>query len=331
MLLQAVALIFGWLPIVYFFIRCSSPAAGDKNRIYIDSLVRPGISVYTPVPGDSTGQLIQYGRDLMLKTAYYIGPEGINGKHTLSKVSCSNCHQNAGTKQFSFDLLTSYSRYPQYRAREDRVLSLADRVNNCIERPLNGKPLDSNSLEMQAFLAYYKWLDSFVPADKKEQLGKHLKLSFPNRAADPARGEKVYITRCARCHGNNGEGKYSTDKNTYLYPVLWGDSAYQAGSSVHRVIKLAGWIKANMPYDSAVWNKPVLSDEEAFDVAAFLNDDHIHRRPGSSSIDYPRPDKKPIDYDRGPFTDTFSVMQHKFGPWQPIIDYWNQKGLKPAF
>jgi thiosulfate dehydrogenase len=330
--MKTLVLLLFFFSVAFLLLNRCTPACSPKNKkANRDSLSGLSISAYTPIPSDSAGHLIQYGRDLMLKTAFYIGPEGINGKHTLSKVSCSNCHQNAGTKQFSFDLLTSYSRYPQYRAREDRVLSLADRVNNCIERPLNGKPLDSNSLEMQAFLAYYKWLDSFVPADKKEQLGKHLKLSFPNRAADPARGEKVYITRCARCHGNNGEGKYSTNKNAYLYPVLWGDSAYQAGSSVHRVIKMAGWIKANMPYDSAVWNKPVLSDEEAFDVAAFLNDDHIHRRPTSASFDYPRPDKKPIDYDRGPFADTFSVMQHKFGPWQPIIDYWNQKGLKPAF
>lgn len=311
--------------------RCDSPDSSEKKEIKNDSLSGLSISLYVHIPDDSAGKLVQYGRDLMLKTAYYIGPEGINGKHTVSKVSCSNCHQNAGTKQFSFDLLTSYTRYPQYRARENRILSLADRVNNCIERPLNGKPLDSNSREMQAFLAYFKWLDSFVPADKKDKLNKHLELSFPGRAADPVKGEAVYAAHCARCHGKNGEGKMAENDYSYQYPVLWGDSAYQAGSSVHRVIKMAPWIKANMPYDSATWNRPVLTDEEAFDVAAFLNDDRIHNRPLPVSFDYPKPEKKPIDYDRGPFADTFSAIQHKFGPWQPIIDYWKKKGMQPSY
>lgn len=329
---SVIASIFIFLSLTFLLLgRCISSSPSEKKGIKNDSL--PGLSVntYTPIPNDSIGKLVQYGRDLMLKTAYYIGPEGMYGKYTGSKVNCSNCHQNAGTKQFSFDLLAAYSRYPQYRAREDRTLTLADRVNNCIERPLIGKPLDSNSREMQAFQAYFKWLDSFVPADKKDKLNKHLELTFPNRAADPAKGEAVYAAHCARCHGKNGEGKIADDKVSYLYPVLWGDSAYQSGSSVHRVIKMAPWIKANMPYDSATWNKPVLTDEEAFDVAAFLNDDRIHYRPQPVSFDYPKPGKKPIDYDRGPFADTFSAMQHKFGPWQPIIDYWKKKGMKPSY
>lgn len=326
------------LSVILFFLlvfclatRCTSPNTSGNKKSNSDTLSGISISVYTPVPDDSNGKLIQYGRDLMLNTAFYIGPEGTAGHFTGSKISCSNCHQNAGTKQFSFDLLTAYSRYPQYRAREDRILSLADRVNNCIERPLLGKRLDSNSREMKAFLAYLKWLDSFVPADKKEQLGKHIELSFPGRAADPEKGAALFAIRCARCHGKNGEGKLAADNQSYQYPVLWGDSAYEAGSSIHRVTKMAAWLKANMPYDSAMAGKPVLTDEEALDVAAFVNDDHIHKRPSPNSFDYPRPDKKPIDYDRGPFIDSFSAMQHKFGPWQPIIDYWNKKGMKPVY
>jgi thiosulfate dehydrogenase len=313
------------------FLQCNSPVSSKVTQNLSDSTASVPVFVNTPIPDDSAGRLIQYGRELIVQTAYYIGPEGINGKYTGSKVSCTNCHQNAGTKKFSFDLLTAYSRYPQYRARENRILSLADRVNNCIERPLNGKALDNNSREMQALLAYLKWLDSFVPADKKKEFGKSLEISFMNRSADPAKGAVVYATHCARCHGENGEGKPGSNNYSYQYPVLWGDSAYQPGSSLHRVIKMAAWLKANMPYDSATYLKPILTDEEATDVAAFVNDDRIHPRPTPKNFDYPVPEKKPIDYGRGPFADTFSAMQHKFGPWPPIIDYWKKKGLKPAF
>jgi thiosulfate dehydrogenase len=34
--------------------------------------------------------------------------------------------------------------------------------------------------------------------------------------------------------------------------------------------------------------------------------------------DWPDISKKPIDHPFGPYADTFSVQQHKFGPWKPI-------------
>ena len=121
------------------------------------------------------------------------------------------------------------------------------------------------------------------------------------------------------------------DKKTYTYPPLWGASAYQPGSSMHRVIKMSQWLKANMPYDKASWNKPVLTDAEALDIAAFVNNDELHKRPKVSDFEYPHYEEKSIDYDHAPFADTFPVMQHKYGPYQPIIDYWQAKGKKAVY
>ena len=99
----------------------------------------------------------------MLNTAYYIGPDGVKGKYLGNKMNCTNCHQDAGTKPFSFNLMASHEHYPQYRAREGKVLTLAERVNNCVMRPHNGKPLPLDGEEMVAFLSYFKWINSFVP------------------------------------------------------------------------------------------------------------------------------------------------------------------------
>ena len=86
-----------------------------------------------------------------------------------------------------------------------------------------------------------------------------------------------------------------------------------------------------MPYRKATWDKPFLSDEEALDIAAFVNDDDIHKRPYVKNFDFPHPEEKAIDYAINPFSDTFSVVQHKFGPYQPIIEFWKSKGLKPVY
>lgn len=277
------------------------------------------------------GALIRYGRELMLHTAAWIGPTGSRGHYTGNSMNCTNCHQDAGTRIYSFDLLKSYGRYPQYRPRENKVLTLSDRINNCVTRPLIGQPIPDSSREMKAFLAYFRWLDQQAKGTREELAGRKLSLVFPERPADPVRGATVFASRCARCHGSQGEGIMGPGGKEYLYPALWGKTAYQSGSSMHRNTVLARWLKANMPFDSAAWYKPVLSDEECLDLAAFINDDSLHERPHPESFDYPDAAKKPIDYGKGPFIDTFPERQHTLGPFLPILRYWNEKGWKPTY
>jgi thiosulfate dehydrogenase len=283
------------------------------------------------IPNNQFGDEVRYGRELMLRTAYFIGPEGIKGKYLGNKMNCTNCHQDAGTKPFSFNLMRSHEQYPQYRAREGKVLTLAERVNNCIERPHNGKPLPLDSREMVALLSYLKWINGFVSKNKVFKGEKNLEISFPGRAASSERGSKLFEIHCQRCHGAEGAGKLQVDSMTYIYPPLWGEKAYQPGSSMHRIIKQAQWLKANMPFDKTTWDKPFLSDEDALDIAAFINDDNLHPRPGVKNFDYPHAEEKAIDYDHGPFVDSFTATQHKLGPYQPIISFWKSKGINPVY
>ncbi|NSL85623.1 c-type cytochrome [Chitinophaga solisilvae] len=298
------------------------PAAPAAVLLHVDT---------TAIPDDKYGEAVRYGRALMLNTAYYIGPDGTSGKYLGNRMNCTNCHQDAGTKPFSFNLMLSHENYPQYRAREGQVLTLAERVNNCVTRPHNGRPLPLNSKEMVAFLAYFRWINSFVPKTQPHKGSKNLPVTFPDIAASPVRGEALYQQHCARCHGNSGEGQLRPDNITYTYPPLWGKYGYQPGSSMHRIIKQAQWLKANMPYDKATWNRPFLSDAEAMDIAAFVNDDSRHPRPDIKNYDYPHPAEKAIDYDKGPYADTFPATQHKYGPYLPITDYYEKRGMKASY
>lgn len=179
-----------------------------------------------------------------------------------------------------------------------------------------------------------KWLSQNVPVGHHVAGDDGLNLQLPDRAADPKKGAEVFAARCASCHGQNGAGILSPDSATYTYPPLWGHMAYQAGSSMHRVIKAARFIKANMPDKQATWKSPVLTDEEAIDVAAFINNDAEHPRPHKKDVasgDYPAINVKPIDYDRGPYKDTFSEARHKFGPWKAIIEFHKANGLPVVF
>lgn len=287
------------------------------------------------IPHDMFGDNVRYGRDLVMNTAYYLGPNGTVGKYLGNKMNCTNCHLDGGTRPYGYNYFSAHARYPQYRARENRILSLGERINNCIERPHSGTPMPLDCKEMIAIECYIMWLGTNTVVGKHVKGDDALELVYPNRPADPKKGEEVYMKHCMSCHQKNGEGLFNADSSTYIYPPLWGMKAYQKGSSPHRVLKMARFVKANMPHKLASWDKPVLTDEEAIDVSAFVNDDRIHPRPekknNKANPDYPNIKTKSIDYGTGPYEDTFSEMTHKFGPYQQIIDYHKAHNLPVKF
>lgn len=282
------------------------------------------------IPDDEFGEMVRYGRELILNTAYYIGPEGKAGKYLGNKMNCTNCHLDAGTRPYGLNFLSTHGRYPQYRSRENRILRISERINNCIERPHNGKPLPLESREMTAIVCYIKWLGQGVPAGQRVEGDSGMEVKLPDYPLDVKHGERVYMRECARCHGNDGAGQMREDNVTYTYPPLWGMKSYQPGSSMYRIVKAAQFIKANMPYDQATWQKPKLTDRDALDVAAYVNSEK-HERPEKGGVDYPNIATKPIDYPFGPFNDTFPELQHKYGPFKPIMEYRKARGLVVKF
>ena len=302
-----------------------------------DATVKIKKAVHIPpdtsqIPDNEFGEMVRYGRELILNTPYYIGPDGVVSHNLNNKMTCSNCHLDAGTRPFGLNFFSTHARYPQYRGRENTILNVGERINNCIERPHNGTPLPLDSKEIIAMSCYIQWLGQGVGVGEHVYGDGGMELELPARAANVENGARIYAQHCSTCHGVNGDGTWKPDSSGYAYPPLWGDKSYAAGSSMHRVLKAARFIKANMPHKQATWEKPFLADHEAIDVAAFVNDDRIHQRPVQNQFQsYPKLSAKPIDYHNGPFPDTFSAMQHKFGPYQPIIDYHKEHDIPIVF
>lgn len=305
--------VFGLALVFFGLVSCQSSESSSKSG-----------GLY-PVPDTSTipdneyGELVRYGRDLIVRTNYYLGPEGRVGAYLGNRMTCGNCHLDAGTRPYGLNFYETYARYPQYRAREDRILSLMERINNCVERPHSGRPLPMDSREILAISSYIQWIGQHhIPGTPAKGFGA-LPLELPDRAADLDKGAMVYVQHCQVCHGADGEGLMDLEGKDYVYPPLWGMNAYQSGSSMHRVLMAAAFIKANMPHETAYWDKPVLRDEEALDVAAFINAwDKPRPSADARHPSYPNPATKPIDYDQGPYVDSFSEAQHKYGPFGPI-------------
>ena len=68
--------------------------------------------------------------------------------------------------------------------------------------------------------------------------------------------------------------------NVLRISAALGPWVLSAGQQPSPCQKAATFIYANMPNKLATYDKPKLTVEESFDVAAFINDDRIHKRPG---------------------------------------------------
>ncbi len=268
---------------------------------------------------DAEAKLIAYGRDLIAHTQDYFGENGLVRPAIINALNCQNCHLDAGGKPFGNNYFAVASTYPQMRARSGALETIPKRVNDCFVRSLNGQPLDTTSREMRAIVAYMNWLGTNVPKGEKPQGAGLMEVPLLARAADPALGKKVYVEKCASCHGADGQG-LPMPESAREYPPLWGAQSYNEGAGLFRMSRFAGYVKANMPFGANHQN-PQLSDEEAWDVAAYVNSQPRPKHPFLDT-DWPNIAKKPYDHPFGPFADTFPERQHKYGPFGPIVAFY---------
>lgn len=301
----------------YFFSRDGkedqAPArAGSMDSTAVKLWVGPGPEAID-VSTDS-GKLIAYGRELIVNTAKYLGPRG-SVMQVSNGMNCQNCHLEAGTKPWGNNYGGVFSTYPKFRNRSGSVENIYKRINDCIERSLNGSVLDTTGREVQAMYAYFKWVGKNVPKGIKPEGAGLEQLPFLDRAADTVRGKAIYIAKCQLCHGPNGQGQFNPDSITYLYPPLWGKNSYTTAAGLYRLTRFAGYVYNNMPF-GATWQARQLTAEEAWDVAAFVNSQPRPVR--KFSADWPDISKKPVDHPFGPYADDFSEAQHRLGPFGPI-------------
>jgi thiosulfate dehydrogenase len=271
----------------------------------------------------------EYGKRLIAQTTELLGPDVADPKmrYTASRLACASCHIGAGVEPGNLSLAAAFSHYPRVSPRSGGNETIQDRINGCMMRSMNGRALPGNGPEMIAMVSYLRFLGNQDAATGASLRKAHEPPAFktPDRPANLEAGERVFDKRCSACHGQDGAGLPAAPDlvHGFVFPPLWGPSSFNDGAGLHRVLTAARFIKAKMPLGSAD-----LDDDQAFDVAAFVNS---KPRPEMAGLDrdYPDKSKKPVDTSYGPYADMFSLEQHQFGPFQPIEAYY-KKPQKPS-
>jgi len=216
------------------------------------------------LPDNAYGKLVQEGRAIFVDTQKYAADYVGNG------MNCTNCHLDQGRKANSAPLWGAYPMYPAYRKKNNKVNSYAERVQGCFQFSMNGKPPAADSHVINALTAYSYWLSTGAPTGQELPGRAYPEVPQPKRGYDIAKGREVYAAQCAVCHGDDGQGQKAGDG--YVFPPLWGRDSFNWGAGMHRINTAAAFIKENMPLGKG----RTLSDEEAWNVAAFMNS---HERP----------------------------------------------------
>jgi len=190
------------------------------------------------------------------------------------KISCSNCHLNAGQRELALPLIGVAAMFPEYNRRSGRLYTLNDRIVDCYVRSQNATGVSATALpsqtskEVLALAAYITWLSRGHELGNNPSWRGRNGIAEENRIPidqlDPKRGEQLFTERCVNCHGADGQGVAIGEKKA---GPLWGPDSWNDGAGAARIYTLAGMIRYMMPYTAP----GTLTDEEAQQLAAFIN------------------------------------------------------------
>ena len=246
----------------------SAVAVGGETRAAAEFRV-PADS---EIPDGVLGASIRRGRALLNATRDSLP------QHVGNELRCTSCHLNDGRQANAIPWVGVYARFPQYRSRNDDVNVLADRINDCFQRSMNGTALPADGQAMKDMIAYMAFLSrGYAVGSDVEGQGLPDLAPLPG---DTARGAEVFASTCVACHGADGQG-------TPAAPALWGPDSYNIGAGMSRLRTAASFIKHNMPFGN-----PNLTDQQAFDVAAYINAQPRPDYPGKEN-DWPKGNPPP--------------------------------------
>ncbi len=274
-------------------------AIGNDLNFEGDDLVEPDCEAMSPwfecrdidtaPPGVFLGYLYMH------HTSETLGPHGntryadTGEPYVTTVTACSSCHFTGGHVPFGSPVYQSPSKYsadpstglgPYFRPlgyHRDLADSVIDCFRNCMNAdraPAKDDPV------MVALLEYIHWVSdgiidpamqadwNLLPAEAGPRLPSIDGVSAMR--ADPLRGDSLYAHQCSDCHSEDapGAGEYRLGEERPRIPALWGPvDGYSRGAAFYRTPVLAAFVQKHMPYD----DPGSLSDQDALDIAAFIN------------------------------------------------------------
>jgi thiosulfate dehydrogenase len=208
---------------------------------------------------DKLAEVVKLGEAIVENTTTH----PMSKEYVGNALNCTSCHLDNGRHEKAGTFLGTATAYPAWSPRENRVITLEDRVLNCFMRSCNGTRPPLGSEVSVAVTAYITSLSQghTLRMNSKRPVGPGAikLLAVKPDQANINRGASLYTSRCAECHQKDGQG----DKEN---PPVWGERSYNDGAGLSSVENLAAWLKVAMPLDDTD-----LTEQQSLDIAAYVN------------------------------------------------------------
>lgn len=239
------------------------------------SIIALGILAFAQIPDAPTvypagelGKMVKLGEDIIMNT----NTHKLTKDYVGNSLKCTSCHFDGGKTKALGTFIGTAAAFPAYSKREKSVQTLQDRINNCFMRSMNGiRPIVDTEASV-AMATYITWLSTSIPIkmNPKKPVNNFYTKAWPGfKAVRPLikkatyvnykNGKKLYTTRCASCHAEDGQG-------VGTFPPVWGSASYNTGAGLSKLDKMATWLKHSMPVGNTN-----LTNQEAVDLSIYVN------------------------------------------------------------
>ena len=146
------------------FLDFSTNSSMAESKVVAPARSLPQASYFPPRPEDAPESI----RDAVLLGAQIVAnPRKALPQNVGNDLTCNSCHFDGGItsggRNGGLSLVGVAAQYPQYRMRQAYAVDLAQRIDDCFERSMNGRRLPENSRAKTALVSYYQWISKGVP------------------------------------------------------------------------------------------------------------------------------------------------------------------------
>ena len=204
-----------------------------------------------------------------------------------TKMNCSSCHMNGGSKEYAAHVGDAVVNYPGVYSSNNIIYTNRMRVARCYAHSINEILYGSNSEYYKLITLYMAWIaekSGLHIGENRNSRGIHNVRGTAARHSSIIAGQKAYAEKCQVCHGPAG---YGTDRYDAIAefspPPINGSEAFVHTATLSYSSRLSSFILNNMP-PGASYENPILSPQEALDIAEFISVQTRPSAPGAGNL-----------------------------------------------
>ncbi len=204
-----------------------------------------------------------------------------------TRMNCSSCHMDAGGKEYAAHVGDALVNYPGVYSSNNIVFTNRMRIARCYAHSINEILYGANSEHYKLITLYMAWLaekEQLRVGEHRPSRGIHNIRGTAARHASIIAGQKSYAQKCEICHGPAGYGSDRFDRlRDFSPPPINGSEAFVHTATLSYSSRFASFILNNMP-PGATHEAPLLSEQEALDIAEFIRVQTRPSAPGTSNL-----------------------------------------------